>query len=552
MHFHAGGRAEWRSLDHDGPAVHFAGREATVRLLLERLCPGEGPWPMPTCEQATAALRGLPGHFAVVILAHGWCLASVDAVRGYPLFQARDAAGSLHLSGCARTVSRVAGLSEANGVGVLEFLMAGFVTGDETVVQGLRQLQAGEALLWTAGAEIETFRWYLFHSQEFLDDDPPALLRDLAQATDAIFDRLVDDLDGRPVWVPLSGGLDSRLVAAKLVERGYPSVQTFSYGVPGNHEAAHARKVAGVLGRPWRFVPITACDVRDYMASPRRKAYWDFCDGLCSVPNPQDMIPLLKLRGQGLLPDDAVLVNGQSGDFSCGAHIPGALMEPGATLDDVFPLIFNKHFALWRDMLAPANTDRLRAKTRGVLAALDPAPDTPQRLAALHDAWEWQERQSKYVVNGQRIYDFLGLDWRLPLWEAEWNAFWPRVPVSRRLGRQLHKDWLRQWDYKGLFSGPEPVVSHWPGSGVVLFVLAQAVGLLGRDAKDAWYRYMRWFGHNRYYWRGYSPGRFLREVNQARNVLSLHAEDWVRENLGLAHRHAVDTAGLVRLGREAA
>ncbi|WP_461208441.1 asparagine synthase-related protein [Desulfocurvus sp. DL9XJH121] len=535
IRFHEAGRGEWSTLHRDGLVVWYAGREGSVRALLDTLPSGRAP----RRAEAAQALRGLPGHFAVALLGDGWGLVAVDEARAYPLLYA-ETVDELHLSGCARAVRDAAGLSGMDETGVLEFLMSGFVTAGGTVIRGLHQLQAGEALLWSEGGGGEVFRYYLFHTREFLEDGRDGLVERLGLATDAVFDRLVQDLDGRPALLPLSAGLDSRLVAAKLVERGYDDIRTFSYGTPGNHEAAHARKVAETLGVPWRFVPISGPDMRAFHESSLRREYWNFCDGLASVPNPQDIVPLLKLRDEGGLPGNAVLINGQSGDFSCGAHIPRALTEADACLGDVFELLLAKHFALWRDMLTPGNTARLRAKMQGALAAIDPDPDTPARLAVLHDCWEWQERQSKYVVNGQRIYDFLGLDWRLPLWEAEWNDFWPRVPVEYRLGRGLHRDYLRRWDYRGLFSGREPVVSHWPGASVVLFAAAQIAGLFGRGAKDAWYRHARWFGHYGFQWRSYHLGRFLRDANQARNVLALFVEDWVGENLNLATRHALN------------
>jgi len=531
--FHHAGRREWSHLEQDGVTVDFAGREATVRTILSRLG-ASGP---PPASDLGALLAGLPGHFAAVFRGQDWWLAAVDSVRGYQLFHA--AAGDVtHLSGCARAVREAVGLSTLDETSLLEFFMAGYVTGPNTLVQGVRQLQAGEALLWRRedGDAPRIVRYYLFHSREFWEGGEQELVEALGKATDAVFDRLVEDLGDRQVWVPLSAGLDSRLVAAKLVERGYSRIETFSYGRPGNHEARHAARVAEALGLPWRFVPTTGAAMRSFHESEERREYWRFCDGLSSVPNPQDILPLTLLRLDGELPSDAVVVNGQSGDFTCGAHIPASLLEPNANLEQLMDIATGKHFALWRDLMTPDNLDRVRIRMRQTLADIDSTPQTPVELAVLHDCWEWQERQAKYVVNGQRIYDFLGLDWRLPLWDLEWMDFWPRVPVAHRLGRGLHKKYLAQWDFRGLFSCSEPVVRHWPGASMALFVLAQGAGLFGRRAKDSWYRYARWFGHYGFQWQGYPLRRFLRDTSQARNVLAQYTETWAEENLGLAGR----------------
>lgn len=534
MYFDPGKRSGWHRIAQDSRNVHYTGREASIRSLLSRLPIGRAP----TRAEASAALKGLPGHFAVFVSGQGWSLAAVDAVRSFPLFYA-EINGVIHISGCARTVREAAGLHAVDKNGLLEFIMAGFVTGDGTVIDKLHQLQAGEALRWSAGKGCDTFRYYRFHSFDFYDEPANELIERLTSATNFIFERLEKDLDGRTAVIPLSAGLDSRLVAAKLVERGYPHIQTFSYGVPGNHEARHARSVAERLGLPWLFIPIAGGEMRAFHHSAERRKFWAFSDGLTSVPNPQDIVPLLKIRKTGWLPEDAVLINGQSGDFSCGAHIPKALTEPGASLETLCQFIISKHFSFWKDLHTPDRLSRVKKKLALILSSIDEAPQDPVRLAALHDCWEWQERQAKYVVNGQRIYDYLHLDWRLPLWEAEWNDFWPRVPIQLRLGRQLHHQFLKSWNYKGLFSGPEPVVFHWPGARIILFAGAQLAGLLGPQVKNGWYRYARWFGHYGYQWRIYPFLRFLKDTHQARHVLSLNAEEWIAENLGIQVREWV-------------
>ena len=531
--FHKAGRAEWKHIECNGFKVDYSGRSHTIQTLLMWLSVAS----LPKSRDLLPLLNDLPGHYAAVVCGEDWGLALVDTVRSYPLFFV-VAGRDLHISGSARAVRDRADISEVDQTALLELFMAGYVTGGNTVLKGLNQLQAGEVLFWTKQQESipERIRYYQFYSREFMESNEDELIKRLACATNAVFDRLVKDLGGRPVWVPLSAGLDSRLIAAKLVERGYPNIETFSYGRPGNHEARHAAKVAHTLGLPWRFVPTTSKAMRAFHESKQRREYWEFCDGLSSIPNPQDIVPLIALRNQNELPPDAVIVNGQSGDFICGAHIPVALTKKDATIELLLDIAISKHFSLWLDLLTPGNVARVKDKLINILAVINPTSQIPTELATMYDCWEWQERQAKYVVNGQRIYDFLELDWRLPLWDLEWMKFWPNVPVDHRLGRKLYKAYLRHWDFHELFSAPEPVVQHWPGATMPFFILAQGVGLLGRKAKDTWYRYTRWFGHYGYQWHSYPLAHFLRDTQQARNVLALFAETWVSENLNIKKR----------------
>ena len=65
------------------------------------------------------------------------------------------------------------------------------------------------------------------------------------------FERFIETLRGRQVVVALSGGVDSRLVAAILKHFKYDNVLCFTYGVIGNREAQGARKAAELLGYRW-------------------------------------------------------------------------------------------------------------------------------------------------------------------------------------------------------------------------------------------------------------------------------------------------------------
>lgn len=512
----------WRKVDAGAWQGFMAGEAEALDALL-RLLPADGSAPSPA---SLDGLAGVDGFFALALESPGAVVAAVDRSRSYPLFFTGEGDG-FRLSNSARSLRQAAGLAEADPLSVLEMAMAGYVTGPDTVFRGLSQAQAGEALvLDRVDGLIRTRRYYAYDS----DPDPQAreddLMDALAVATDAVCARTLELAAGRPVWVPLSGGLDSRLLLCKFAQMGCPGLQAFSYGPAGNYEARVAREVAERLGTPWFFAPTGRVQARAWFHSSARRDFWNFSDGLCSLPFMQDAQVLQELRATGRMPADAMLVNGQSGDFITGGHLPKSLAQnEGGT--DLMDYLLHKHFSLWTHLARPENRARVQAKARKLLGL---APDA--RLdASAYERWEWQERQCKYVVNGQRAYDFFGLAWDLPLWRAPYYDFWQRVPVRFKLGQGLYKSYLRRYDYKGLFREFDPKVWRWPGWTMAVPVAAQAVGLVaGRPCKDRFYKYCSYFGHYSDKYAAYPFREFAVEIARAKNVVSLFTRTWIAEN----------------------
>ena len=56
----------------------------------------------------------------------------------------------------------------------------------------------------------------------------------------------------------------------------------------------------------------------------------------------------------------------------------------------------------------------------------------------LYEYSEFIDRQSKYVISGQRMYEYYGYSWRLPLWDEEYILFWKKVPLEYKLKQKLY------------------------------------------------------------------------------------------------------------------
>lgn len=73
---------------------------------------------------------------------------------------------------------------------------------------------------------------------------------------------IIEVLQTQPTWLlPLSGGLDSRLIAAVGTELGV-EMRTYTFGPPDTGDATYARQIANRLGLPWKLVDLG----NDYLA----------------------------------------------------------------------------------------------------------------------------------------------------------------------------------------------------------------------------------------------------------------------------------------------
>lgn len=405
----------------------------------------------PESSRLSECLARMHGHFALVVVAPGWACAVVDRVRSIPLIWGRGADGFLLAQEAAAMIRRL-GLGPANvdPDAALAIGMSGFTIGNDTVYRRVHQVGPGEFALFRHGASVpELGRYHRFEPWRPVPADHATLRRRLSRVTLDIYEKLIAEAAGRPIAIPLSAGRDSRLVASALVHLGYRNVLCFAFGLAGNHEAKASQRIAHRLGLPWRFVRYTPARLAATFRSDDYLSYQASADSLTGIHFPQDYLAFRALGAEGFLPSDALVVNGQSGDFITGNHVPAALHQPpadptpGSRQARLLDAFIIKHFKQWKFLQTPKNLARIRTRLSAEIESLG---GMPTQSAADHGIYEWcefQDRQSKYVVNGQRLYEYLGYDWRLPLWDDTYLDFWQTVPLAEKRGQSLFIDMLR-------------------------------------------------------------------------------------------------------------
>ena len=395
------------------------------------------------------------GHFALIIKKNDTIFASVDKVRSIPLFYGYNNK-QFYISDNARWVREGLGDEIPDPFASREFRYAGFVTGRDTLFTRVKQLQAGECL-WVLnrahGLEVRLCRYYTYIGKDFFKNSIDELIPILDKTFIQAFERLIQSANGRTLVIPLSAGLDSRLVIAMLKRLGYEKVITFSYGKEGNKESVKSQEIAARIGYPWLFVRYTRQLWKDWYRSNEFRSYSRYSDGLCSLPHIQDWPSVWSLKEQHLIPDDAIFVPGHTGDFIAGGHIPFYYLRAGQMdKNKLIDSIIEKHYRLWNLKREPENLiDKIKDRIQSRL------PNVHIRNAKeagyVIEYFDWQERQPKHVLNSLRVYEFWGYDWRIPLWDTEIMQFWQKVPFELKIGKLLYKHYLEQRNFYGAFSG---------------------------------------------------------------------------------------------------
>jgi asparagine synthase (glutamine-hydrolysing) len=416
---------------------------------------------VPDLSGLKKVLATLRGFYAAIWAAADYTILIADIVRTYPLYywffeEELFISDWLNVNGPRKG-------GGVSGEELFEFLMAGFVSGPRTIYKNIQALEAGEVVFIDhASGTVHRTR-----AQAFLPLHPdlptdiqegliPHYLRRLQRALDESTERLIKFLDGRTALLPLSGGWDSRTIALQLKRHGYKRVLAFSYGVEGNRESATSREVARQLGFEWRFVPYS---IEDWQKLRKDEAYWEYlryAHSGVSLPHIQDVLAVKKLVDQGVVePASFVAVPGHSGDFVAGSHVRLNSLRVRSS-EKILDSLLEKHYGLLTPDVAVAFLRDLLTIESGVGCA---TPYTCLRrlntklrmemmshvvdgffidAASYLDFWNWKERQSKFIVNSVRVYEFWGLAHWLPLWDKTFCEFWMHVPLQLRYGRRLN------------------------------------------------------------------------------------------------------------------
>ncbi|MBT5400309.1 hypothetical protein HOL24_07195 [bacterium] len=443
-------------------------------------------------------IKGVKGHFAIVIDFDGCVFATTDKISSIPLYYV-EREGEAIIGNHAPSLKRYANIDskEKNSDAILEIAMSGYTVGRKTIFNDLYQLTAGECLL-SCNQYFVTEYYYTYLPKFTASYDKAYAKKKFSESVLVALTELIENNQGRQIAIPLSDGFDSRLIASGLNFLGAKDVICFSYGSINSNESYTSQAVSNKLGYQWFHVPLTYKSQKEFFSSEDFERYKEDFNSLSSTTFVQDISAIQKIRQNNLISSDAVIVNGNTGDFISGGHIPRSLTKgnlednnPDKLLASSWNEFLDKHFSLW-GMLRNKNNNKFiinelnsLLESRGIDRLVD-----NEQLYGVFESMEFLGRQSKYIVNMQRAYEFYGYSWHMPLWSESMLDFWECVPQEYKVNQRLYKDTLYENNWGGVWSDI-PINNKLIQPSWLRYIRLLSKILLYPYSKNAWYRFER-------------------------------------------------------------
>ena len=373
----------------------------------------------------------LNGNYAIIVDKEDYVLLFTDIVRSLPIYYAYGNNKFIVTDDPFYDNDSYPFILNDNHYN--EYLASGFVSGKYTLKNNFFQVQAGECIEYKKEtSKISSTQYYNFkHSA--VNNTIDLYIDELNSICTDVFSRLIKSLDNRQVVVPLSEGSDSRLIATMLKKLNYKNVVCFTYGKSGSRgEGSIAKQIAQKLGYKFYFIEYS-CDKWLELYDNNFESILKYGCGNSSVLCVQPLIAMEYLKKNHYIDNDAVIIPGHAGDVVAGSHIPLDIVSSNTiSYRKLINLIMYNHYSLNKNV---KRTD-LRKIIRNEIDYKKLY--TREEAADNYENFEWKERQSKFISNDIRNYEFFSYQWRLPLWDKEIVKFWSKIPLKLRYNRNLY------------------------------------------------------------------------------------------------------------------
>ena len=471
-------------------------------------------------------LYNIDSNFFLIIWSVDYLFCTVDHISSYQLaykFENNQIIISNNLSRCNDSINE----HSFNSI-----LYSGYTLGNKTLYKNYKTLYPCEFLIYKNNVIKKNF----FYDINFVYNSSSTSEFELEGKIEKLFLKLKKRYTKCNIVVPLSAGIDSRLILSSLKYFDFQNVKLFTHYNQNKRDKNIAFKLSKYFDYPIELINLKLQDCKKIYRSKKFNEYLNYKTVFNSLNNHGDYISIEKLIKKKFIDIETDLImNGQSGDFISGNHIPMFLFENKNTNIDylkekTLDYIIYKHFNLWSE--EKFNEDQLNLRNMIKEKYFNNVKKIHEIIGS-YEKFEFENRQVKWVIGQQKVYDFFKLSCYLPLWSITLVDFFSnKISVEQKKGQKLYKELLIKKNYSGVWKSipinPEEKFD-------IFFRLIRIFFkcIFFFFGKKSWHRfekkYLSYFMDSTYITSFYTYFRYIKTKKIPRNVMALMAKDFLKK-----------------------
>ncbi|MCO5234213.1 MAG: hypothetical protein M9888_10815 [Chitinophagales bacterium] len=339
------------------------------------------------------------GAFSSILILEDTVTIWVDTAASFPVFYKRDE-DAIYIS-CT-----------PHSIDPLELVHTGTYTQifctehHTTMLKDWFSIPAGHKIIINKNdLTISEFRYFNHYVSEKVNKDA-YFEQQFVNIVHQWANQIIKFADGKPIWVPLSGGYDCRLILSALIMAGAPNLHSYTYGKELSPEIMMAHQVAKELKIDWHFIPYNE-QAFQYFFSDTWENYALKNHHFHSLPHEQDFFALLILSQKGILGEQFVAITGHCGEIPAGSVLKS------------FPINTKDYIA-----------QKYGYQAQYIVEGIDPWDSFHQ--------WLSENRLSKFITNSLRLFEFFGGKWMLPMWHKDFMILFYSLKFEERYAEKAY------------------------------------------------------------------------------------------------------------------
>ena len=400
-------------------------------------------------------IKELDGLFAFIVKDNNKIIVCVDKISSIPIFYQRETAEIL-ISNKSNLIQKFK-KNDLLKSSLSSFFMSGYTIGNSTVFKNINSVEAGSFLEIRGSKFFNQTKYYTFEPWKYKKKQKlNTIQKKYHKCNLDVYKKIIKYCEKRNLGlaVSLTAGYDSRLIVAMLKKLKFNNFICFTYGIKNNYEEKAAKKICNFLKIKHIFVEINNQKIKNICKTKSFKNLLKNSEQGLSILDTTEYVALNELKKKKIL-DNKIIINGLSGDFISGGHQLEKFLDPSKKgINQTCDAIIKKHFKLWIGNNNLINENIINELLKNYFQSIKVKIKNKNNYGLI-EHFDLYNRQSKYSLSRQQVYDYFNIKWLLPHFDTNYLNFWQKVEPKLKTDQKFYDLFLRKKNYENIWSKKE-------------------------------------------------------------------------------------------------